>query len=499
MSGNAFGSAILGAKMSQLSRAITGDKSLFAQNGWMASTPTFRDDYVKLLPANGIVTPPINGSTLSFNLPKNSTLIGRCWIEITLSAGTDNANPGPASFNPDVAYNAATNFPVAEYNKNVGDTIIDNHRVIYGNTNLQYFQGVFGAVWRRVCCNDVNIEATNAMVLGALRPGGDVNTGSERILVDAFYRGVTLYVPLEELYWVNNRSEYHMTEAYALEHQLLSQLVANLGQIVSTRTRTSSEIATAPTITNVALRYSEITLSAAEKENRLKLYKTPEGCVQHFLDLEFMTALQIQGTGTRAAYNAGTPSTWLENQPNLRTTFQLSNFRMDMAELIIMINRVSNSSGAATFPLENGKVQATGYAGNVMESDPTPSILYANSGVSTLQGFSTMIPATSITLIANAKQIFATPQTDFWNRSAVRKSYHPDSQIADPIYVLPLAEFPQDRKNATGHLSASVIGNLQLQVDLPNPGSTIAYQVTVWSHSHNLMQSRLGGIAKALN
>lgn len=489
--------ARIGAKASQLAGSILGKNSLYQTKGYTALTPTFQDDTLEILSANGVTTPAL-GSTVQFNLPKNSTLIGKCYVEITLSAGSatsDGATGEPAAitFNPDLAYNAATNFPVAEYNKNVGDVIVDNHTLIYGNTNLQNWDGRYSAAWRRVTRNDVNIEATNAQVLGGLSPGGDPNTGSERVLVDAYYRGVTLQCPLDELFFAHNRDEMWMPEAYALEGQLNHRL-AELGQIVSTITRDGSQIAAnqRPTITDIRLKYVEVTVSAAEKDKLLKLYRTPEGKVQHWYDLEFQKRMLVQGTGVRA------PASALAAQPVQRVVLQLNNLRMDMAELVFSVNRVANRSPAADFPAENGVLTEGGFGGSVLEGDTTPSILFASSTVPG-QGFSTLIDVSSLNVTAAGKSLYSSAHTGFWNRTHVRKTYHLDSQIVGAIYVVPFAQFPEDRKNATGHMSASVLGALQLELEFPNPGNTIDYEVTLYSKSHNLMQSRAGAVGKALN
>ncbi len=491
-------SALISAQSSQLAGAILGKNSLYASNGYQALTPFFIDDTKEVLSANGVTTPAL-GSTVQFNLPKNSTLIGKCYVEITLGAGSatsDNSTgePNAITFNPDVAYNAVNNFPVAEYNKNVGDLIVDSNTLIYGNTNLQNWGGDFQALFRRVCKNDVNIEATTAQVLGNLNPGGDVNQGSERVLVDAYYRGVTLQCPMDELFFCHNSDEFWMPEAYALEGQLNVRLAA-LGQLVSCIDRSGAMIAAGqrPAITDIRLRYAEVTVSAAEKDNLLKLYRTPEGKVQHWYDLEFQRNLAISGTGVRA------PATVLAAQPTLRVVLQLNNLRMDMGELIFCVHRVANRAADTAHPQENGVITDAGFGGSYMEGDNvTPSITYLSS-TTTNQGFSTLIDVNSINLTAAGKSLYSSAHTGFWNRTHIRKAYHLDSQIVGQVYVIPFARFPEDRKNATGHMSASVLGALQLEIELPNPGSNIDYRLDLWSHSHNLMQARAGAIGKALN
>ena len=123
--------------------------------GFQALTPAYIDDTLQILPANGNVTPAL-ASTVQLNLPKNSTLIGKCFLEVTLSAGTTllatTAVPAGVAFNPDLPYVAensggAENFPAAEYNKSVGDLLLDSNTMIYGNTNLQNLKGVINVCW----------------------------------------------------------------------------------------------------------------------------------------------------------------------------------------------------------------------------------------------------------------------------------------------------------------------------------------------------------------
>lgn len=502
---------IMGAKFSVLSKALLGTKSPWMPTGSQALTPFQLDDTTYILQANGVTTPGPQ-SKLQFNLPKNSTLIGKLHIEITLSAGRDSSGQNAGvGFNPDIAYNAATNAPFCELVKNVGDMIIDQHQLVYGNANLQQFPGLFHYLFRRLCKNDVLIEATNAQVLGALPPGGNYDTGSERVLVDAFYRGCTLYVPVEELFFVHRTCDHWMPESLALEGQYIAQLAPS-NMWINTRNRNVSDIQTMPSITNCILRYQEITLSAAEKENRLKLYKTPQGLVQHFLDLEYQLSFQQTGTGNRG----GAPATvWLNgvvqpgagslaNQGPMTMVVPLNNLRMDMAELIFVVHRVANTS-PRQWAGEEGILAtgaAGGYSGSYAESNGNVlSILYDRTVVPAAPtpygSFATQIQVSNFVLSAAGKNLY-TFQTDFHNRTAVRSYYHTTPQIGDFIYTIPMCKFPEDRANASGHLSASVLGNLTLTINLPNPGSTITYQVDVFTHSHNLMQSRAGGIVKAL-
>lgn len=254
-----------------------------------------------------------------------------------------------------------------------------------------------------------------------------------------------------------------------------------------------------PAITDIALRYQEITLSAAEKEMRLSLYKSPEGHTMLFSDLEpQIDNATIRGTG------AGGNLTW---------QIPLDNLRMDMKELLFCVHRVEGDPAVAG---GQGFVNLGGvgsYAGSYMESDNTVgSILFSPAeNAALLRSFATLVPIVDMQLFANGKQIFSQPITDFVARTNVRKFYHPDSTIGDPIYCIPFAQFPEDPKNATGHLSAAVLGKLVLRLTIPNSTVNTVYACEVWSHSvicffvlltnflltsflkYNVIQARAGG------
>ncbi len=328
---------------------------------------------------------------------------------------------------------------------------------------------------------------------------------TEAILIDAFYRGFNVICPYEWLFFVNNKDECWMPESLALEGQLSSQ-IADARDCIITSSGTNSVLtggsSAFPRITQVKLRYQEFTLSAAEKMNRLKMYTTPEGQITHFLDQEeqlgtIFTGQQVPGSG-RAYYLPGNNN--LASQPIITLRVPLSNYRMDMAEILFLVRRRSNTkievAGPAGYPDESANL-SLGYSGSPAESNVvTPSLIYAPGG--TLVPIGTMIDIVSYKLQASGKDIIA-DTTRLYNVSTLRKNYHPDAQAADPIITIPFALFPEDTKNATGHQAASVLGQLELVIQVRDPSTAITYQVDAWSHSHNVMQSRAGGIGKALH
>lgn len=466
-------SQLIAAKNSVLGSALIGKNSLLSRRGFLATTPVFMDYNQFIFQTNGVTTPTLStivggSSEVVFAMPKASTLISNVILQCVLGAGTVNPLAAPGT--------------VVEYIKNFGDLLARDVVLQYGNTQLQRYDADFVVFNRRLCHNDVNIEGINISVFGNLPPSTNPS-GTEATLRDAYLQGCTVLAPLEELYFVHAKDEAWMPESLALEGQIRIQL-ASLPELLISTNGTIADVGTAPTIQDCRLRYHEFTLSAAEKENRLKLYKTPEGAVTHFLDLERQLGHTFRGLQVgRAAGSA------LSAQPLVFVPpIQLSNIRMDMAEIIFTVRRLSNDN-TINLPDERGVI-GTPMQGSRYESNSSNSLV-------TGAPINTMIQISSFALNANGKEIFAS-NTDLMNRAYIRKYYHPDSQAVDPVYTIPLAFFPEDRRNATGHLSASVLGNMTLDIVLPDPGATIVYQIDIWVHSHNIIQSRGGGITKAL-
>ncbi len=439
--------SLVAAMFGQDSGMIIGNKAVYAPKGYQATTPVHLDDVVEIQPVNGA---GINfGDTLRFKLNKNSVLIGDCHVELQISAATLDA------------------LRSAAYVKNLGDQIKRRVTFRYGTQIIQSYPGLFDYIFTRVCKNDNHIEGRNAFVLGNLPPGGTTEPQRAAALVAA----LTLVIPLDELYWTHSRDEYWMTGAYSLEGELQIEL-EDLARLVYSDNGADPFIGVGvrPVVQSALLRYREVTLSAPEKRMRLQYYATEQGLVHHFLDVEEQANTVFVGTGTGQPRDIRVP---------------LPNFRLSMAELLFVVRVASNSAGGVTPAVD------ADWRGDAVESSTV---------VSTITGASiaTQVPITAFRFDSNGKTIFRS-QTDLWNRAGVRARYHPDSQIADSIYIIPLCDFPEDRKNASGHLSASALGSKELVITLPDWAATINYRVDVYSHSHNLLQSRGGSIAKTFN
>lgn len=478
-------------QQSQIASAILGTKSVYQTTGSQALTPTARDETTYIAPANGVQAYTVwaAGIKIIYPLPKTSTLIGKVWHEITLSAGVTNPAYTPAVVQNaiPIAGNATgtaaaspVGTPRAAYCQNVGDLIVEQTILRYGSTVLQQFNSEFEVAKRFVEKNNVNIEHINAEVLGNLTAGGN----TEAVRVDAFYNGITLRKPCEFLFWTTSQDRHWMPEALALEGTV-EFVLRGPGEVIYTRAGTSAEITTMPQISNVQLRYQQITLSAGEKQNRLAIYKSPEGLVNLFHDVEQQPGYQF--TSTVAAGTAVTV-----NVP-------LDNFRMDMIEVLFFARVASNAAavGAGYAGAYNGG-QVALWQGDRMSSDRSNnSIVMSAGGVAPGMPVGCLIPITSAKLMAAGKDMF-NAEPEFFIRGVDRKQYHPDSQLGNLIYHRSFSIYPEDHKNATGHASASVLGKLNLQLVLNSLGPEVVVQVDVYAKSYNLIQTRAGSIAKAL-
>jgi len=304
---------------------------------------------------------------------------------------------------------------------------------------------------------------------------------TEQTLIDALYSGVRLRHPIEHMWFTQHQDSAWMPEAYALEG-LLELTLRPLAQLIVTATGDNTVFtggaAVLPAITDLRLRYEEITLSAAEKENRLKIYRSPHGLVNLFQDIEAQPGFRIQGTGAGGNLNVQVP---------------LQNFRLDMAEVIFTC-RIAEDTGAVALPGYVYKADLRDWRGSRCEANTQTASLLAGGG----GHLGVFYPIVDFRMTSGGKDLQnAIPE--LFARSYVRKKFHADAQTGGGVYHLSYAIYPEDTRNATGHASASVLGALNLNITLANPGASKVLQVDVWSKGYNLMQSRAGGISKALH
>lgn len=432
------------SQYSQLAGLVIGALKLYDYSSHIATTPVIYNEVVDIPAAGG--QRPNFGDTARYVMPKTSTLLDEVHIVNTISAGV---LAGGRS---------------AAYVNNFGDLLAEEITLRYGSTILQSIPGVWHAAWRRISRNDVNIEGVNALVLGGLPPAG----ATETIRQDAVTNGVVIYTPLEELYFVHDKSQCWMPEAHSLEGEIIVKY-SPLARLVYSDNG-ADPFTTAPAITESYMRICEVTLSATEKAQRLQTYAGKQGQLHKFLDLERVENVNFTGTGTANPRILDVP---------------LDNFRMDMVELLFML-RTATDSASATAPAVDKD-----WAGDPLEaSTNTSNVTGASVG--------TVKDITSYQLLVNGKILQDTVE-DLWNRAKMRKRAHPDAQIASGIYVHPFAVYPEERKNATGHISAQMLGNLVLRITVPDWAATETRRVDVFSHSHNAIQEKSGGVAKALH
>ncbi len=490
--GNSLNAASQGiaALYSQLSQVVLGHNSVYMPKGGQALTPTARDDTTYIAPANGVQTPVwVANNKIIYSLPKTATLIGQMWHEVTLSAGTTTPTaPFVAGYIPGTpadpvasaaAAPAQNGAPKAEYIRNVGDLIVSYIILRYGSTPLQQYATDMVVAQRYLEKNNINIQNINVEVLGNLAPGGN----TELTLVDAFYRGVTLRHQLDEIWFTQSQDRHWMPESLALEGTLEFTL-RDPAQCIITANGTAADIAVMPTITNCVLRYKQVTLSAAEKMNRLAIYKSPEGLVNLFEDTEDQLGFQVVPT-------VGTPAAPVQITLNV----PLSNFRMDMKELIFYV-RVAQNTTAYAAPFGTFGGQLANWRGSRTESDRVTQSLLLNANGSNVIG--TLVPVVSWKLVSGGKDLYNLIP-ELFSRTHVRKQYHPDAEVSAYVYQQSFAIYPEDTRNATGHISTSTLGNLTLVVNIMSQGPAFTYQVDCHAKTYNLMQSRGGSIAKALN
>jgi len=496
--GNSLNAAAQGisAQYSQIAQAVLGHNSVYMPKGGQALTPTARDDTTYIAPANGVQTPAwVAGNRIIYALPKTATLIGKIWHEITLSAGQTNPAYTPATPADPVrgtAAVAAVGTPQAEYEKNIGDLICSYIILRYGSTPLQQYTTNMVVMQRFLEKNNINIQNINVEVLGNLSPGGN----SEMTLIDAFYRGVTLRHACDELWFTQSQDRHWMPESLALEGTLEFTLRDPQYCIITypgNGTVLTGGASALPTITNCVLRYQQITLSAAEKSNRLMIYKSPEGLVNLFDDCEDQLGFQYVIPGVVTA------------SQQVTLNVPLSNFRMDSKRIIFYV-RVAANTGAYAPPYGTWSGNLQGYQGSHVESDRvTPAAIFTLNGQATGNVIGTLLPIIDYKLVAGGKDLY-NYQPELLNRTYQRKLYQPDAEVGAYVYCHEFAIYPEDNRNATGHISTSTLGNLTLVIRLNTPAlpagsaaGSLTLQVDAHSKAWNLMQSRGGSITKALN
>ncbi len=281
--------AVLSTMYSQLGPILIGQQSLFTPMFWDKSN-------IHVIDETAIYTPVRAGTTFAqtvrFTQPKRATLTSEYLMEITLSAATVIAGPGPG--------------PAAAYSNNLGDQIAVNIIHRYANHVLHQYDGEYQQLWQRLTVNEVNEEGRNALTLGGLpitvAPGNPELQRSSLAATGALTIGLVLYVPLNRLWFSQHFDEAWMPEAFATEGEIEVEL-ARLEDIVYSHDGVTNPFAVAadrPAITQIRLIAREITLTVPEKMSRLSYYETDRGNLVKFLDRERQRRVALVGTGALA-------------------------------------------------------------------------------------------------------------------------------------------------------------------------------------------------------
>ncbi len=447
--------AINATKYGQLGPMIIAPVSVFAPRAWDATNIFHKDLTNEYTPQNGSQNIDFGG-TVRFTAQKRATLLGLPHYRVLIQAAL-----------LDAGRNAA-------YVKDLGDQLMRQVTMRYGSNIIQVYPGEFQYVWHRITKHDNHLEARHLQTLGGLAPGGAQEQARVDALIDPQGLGVglgvlELLIPLDELYFTHHEDEYLMPESLATEVEIEIDL-QNLQLLVYSDNNADPFIGVGrrPTITQHGLKFKEITLPVPEKQSRLSVFETNQGQLIKFLDLEIQR-FQINGTGGAVPITVRVP---------------LDNIRLDVAEFMFWVRRDRNSAAAAD-PGINAP-----WAGDPVESSTTASIVTAAS-------VATQDQIIQFRLESNGKRLYE-DSNDLYNRTVERHEVHKDSQVADFIYIIAPALLPEDRKNASNFLNAANLGRLELVIQLNDFAATYPREVTVYAHSHNIVQTRRGDIVKAL-
>jgi len=468
--------AKLQTNFGQLSALLIGPNSLFQPQSWSVSALHALDETSTFSP----VRPnPQWGETIRFTQIKRATLNLGYLLKIVISGSTLSG--------------ATLADRKAAYVNNLGDQIVRQVTHRYGSTILHQYDGEYAQLYRRLTTNEVNDEGRSALTLGGLplTVGAGIPEYQRR---QALIDGVTVYVPLDRLWFAQNPDEAWMPEAYATEGEIEIQL-ARLQDVVYNAVARggaggtiASPFSVAPTITSVELVAREATLTIPEKNGRLRNYETDGGLLTHFLDVERQQNVQITGTGGSGLRNF---------------TVELSNIRLDMQEIFFIVRRglgagVPTNQASLETDWGGDKLQAPVYDFTGLATGTAPTRVGSVLDNVTPIYIDTLVDdIDSYWLEVGGKQLYQ-PMNELVSRAWMRKMYHPDSQVKDPIYFVSFAFSPEETKVVTGLQNASNLNKLTLVIRMPDFPANQPRVVDVWAHSHNIIQSKMGNVVKTL-
>ncbi len=443
---------LLNTQFGNLSALLASKQTIWSNRGY-DTTNIFAVD-------NTYVSTPVGneasfGQQVRFRLRKRGGKIHKTWLRITIAAET--------------AKQAGV---TAAYSDDLGAAILQNVRLSYASKTLQEYSGEALKMYRRLMEHDIFREMYNGMAQAGLPPGG----AFEVIRQGTLTSGLTLYVPLDWLYYT--RFEDYSCHPEALASELdLEILYAPLSNVVYARDGAGAPVTTAagiwttvsgvtgPRIVSTELFQQLIHVPVPEKNMNLMTYEKDQGNLFKILDFETQLNFPVAATVGPA------------NPQQVR----LDNFRLDSAFIMFMVRDVAVQT---PFTLDN------------MQSSTNPTVLTGGRAVNGL------LPITSFRLIANGSVIVDTV-TDVENRFVWRYNYLQGSQAGEAIYFIPFSWLLKDAKNVTSFQNMANLGNVVLEVTLPAYTSPIttaaaARVIDVYSVTHNIIQWKRGDVVKAL-
>lgn len=427
--------ALLNTQYGNLSALLASKQSLWTNRGYDTTQIHAVDNTFYTSPQGNEAN---FGETVRFRIRKRGAQVHKTWLKVVTTAGVLAAGQ-EAAFVDDL-----------------GTALLQNVRLSYASKTLQEWNGEAIKAYRRLMYHDISREAYNAMTYAGLPPGVG---GSEAQRQANVALALTLYIPLDFMYWCRFEDYSLVPEALASELELevlyrpLNQVV--YARVTATGLTSSAPFSTAPTIASSTLYQQLIFVPTPDKNNMLKTYETDQGQVFKILDIE-------QQVGNTVSSAAGTYK------------IKLDNFRLDSSFIVFYLRSVGID---------------TPFALDRMQSDTTPTILTGAGSVAALQSIQ------SFRLLANGRVIVDTV-TDIENRAIHRDIYFNGTQIAEPIYFIPFGWLLKDAKNVTSFQNMSNLGNVELEITVGARGAN-SY-LDAYNFCHNIVQWKRGDVIKAL-
>lgn len=217
---------------------------------------------------------------------------------------------------------------------------------------------------------------------------------------------------------------------------------------------------TAPEITDIRILTAYYESRIEVKGREIQRRNHSEGIIQKFIDIQPQLETFLRPV---AALNVADEH-----------RVQLSNFTMDVQYILFFVSA--------------GNYYRTAYGNKPYDSTPTGS----------------MLRVLNFDINSGAQKLKET-DTDLLNRIRTRRIYFPNCQVGDFIYIIPFADDPTDKVNATGHHNLATRHNITLRLsivhpeDAANPGNPAPVYFNAYAFTHNGMHSANGSIKKLLS